>query len=120
MRRQTVHHAISIVLAIPLLFLALPEVIRDPGSLNPWNDSVLGEFWVVMWLMLLAGAIIPVNGILALLAMHRARSRQRPVSSVSPEAGQGPLEQPTTSANKCTHADREIAPLVPSSAIPGA
>lgn len=115
MKRQTIHHLINIFLALPLLVLAVLMVTDAPELLNPWNKSFLGGLWILVWPMLLAGTIIPLNG--ALLAARRTGNPQTPASTLARNPDETDSEQPTTSANKCMHHDREIAPL--RFAIPG-
>jgi len=74
MRRQTIHHVVSMVFALPLLAVGVLMAISEPEFLNPWNDAFFGGLWLVLWSMLLAGTVIPLNSVLALLRMRQTKN----------------------------------------------
>ena len=96
MKRQTIHHVISIALALPLLVLALLMVTDEPHLLNPWNREFLGGLWILVWPMLLGGSLIPLNAVLALLAGRRRWSSTVPRGNAAPEPARTPQGHPTT------------------------
>jgi hypothetical protein len=99
MERQTIRHVISIALALPLLVLALLRVTDEPHLLNPWNKKLLGGLWILVWPMLLAGTLIPLNAVLSLLAGRRRRSSTVPRGNVAPEPARTAQGHPATSAS---------------------
>ena len=96
MKKQTIHHVISIALALPLLVLAVLMVTDEPHLLSPWNREFLGGLWILVWPMLLAGTLIPLNAALALLAGRRRGSSAVPRGNVAPEPARTSQGHPTT------------------------
>jgi hypothetical protein len=88
MRRQRIHHIVTILAILPLLFAVVACLSEEPQLFNPWNS--LGMFFGGMWVLclpaLLASTVCLGNAVVGLVGTIRPCSaRQTPCSEAMPE-----------------------------------
>ncbi|MFC1629021.1 hypothetical protein ACFL3H_07910 [Gemmatimonadota bacterium] len=75
MHRQSIHHILAIVFALPVLGIAIACAIDSPYLLNPWNnyDAVFnfGALWFLVLPQLLCSLAVVINAIIGLKAARK-------------------------------------------------
>ena len=67
MHRQRVHHIVTMIGLLPLLFVAVALLIAEPQFFNPWNNLYpFGSVWQICLPALFAGIVCMVNAVLGL------------------------------------------------------
>jgi hypothetical protein len=67
MKRQRLHHILTMVLVLPMFSIAAWVAINEPELLNPWNKEILSEFWVYVLPTFLGSLGILTNSVLGFL-----------------------------------------------------
>ena len=73
MKRQLVHHLLTVVFVLPVLGIAAYGALDSPRLLNPWNDGADAGLWVVVLPPLICSVAIIANAVLGIFAAYRCR-----------------------------------------------
>ena len=75
MRRQRLHHVLTIAFVLPIFGVAAWAAVDTPALLNPWNTDAFGGLWVLVLPAFLGSVGILANSVLGLVGAKKANAQ---------------------------------------------